>query len=218
MESLYRRHDFPPEIISHAIWLYHRFTLSFRDVEDLLAERGITASYQAIRPWRRKFWTGACPYFAATTRPTRQHLARGRSVHHNPRRTSSSRLHQLPDDSPILAWVQPGAAGFKQYSPETTSSIATLPVWCGISRGARAVRARSATGLEPDRGRLDRRHDHRSSYGAAVRHDQQSDRRRVRPHHSVRFALRILSDLYDQFNIQPGAASAAPLLLQQPVR
>jgi len=35
MGSLYRRHRFPPEIISHAIWLYHRFTLSFRDVEDL---------------------------------------------------------------------------------------------------------------------------------------------------------------------------------------
>ena len=42
MGSLYRRHRFQPEIISHAVWLYHRFTLSFRDVEDLLAERGIT--------------------------------------------------------------------------------------------------------------------------------------------------------------------------------
>ena len=42
MESLYRRHRFPPEVISHAVWLYHRFALSFRDVEDLLAERGIT--------------------------------------------------------------------------------------------------------------------------------------------------------------------------------
>ena len=55
MESLYRRHRFPPEIISHAVWLYHRFTLSFRDVEDLLAERGITVSYEAIRSWCRKF-------------------------------------------------------------------------------------------------------------------------------------------------------------------
>ena len=44
MESLYRRHRFPPEIISHAVWLYHRFTLSFRDAEDLLAERGITSA------------------------------------------------------------------------------------------------------------------------------------------------------------------------------
>ena len=45
----YRRHRFPPEIISHAVWLYHRFCLSFRDVEDLLAERGITVSYETIR-------------------------------------------------------------------------------------------------------------------------------------------------------------------------
>ena len=40
---------FPPEIISHTVWLYHRFGLSFRDVEDLLAERGITVSYETIR-------------------------------------------------------------------------------------------------------------------------------------------------------------------------
>jgi len=58
MESLYRRHRFPPEIISHAVWLYHRFTLSFRDVEDLLAERGIKVSYEAIRSWCRKFGPG----------------------------------------------------------------------------------------------------------------------------------------------------------------
>ena len=51
----YRRHRFPPEIISHAVWLYHRFCLSFRDVEDLLAERGITVSYEAIRLWCGKF-------------------------------------------------------------------------------------------------------------------------------------------------------------------
>ncbi len=55
MKSLYRGHRFPPEIISHAVWLYHRFTLSFRDVEDLLAERGILVSYEAIRYWCQKF-------------------------------------------------------------------------------------------------------------------------------------------------------------------
>ena len=55
MESLYRGHRFPPAIISHAVWLYHRFTLSFRDVEDLLAERGISVSYEGIRYWCRKF-------------------------------------------------------------------------------------------------------------------------------------------------------------------
>ena len=47
----YRGYRFPPAIISHAVWLYHRFGLSFRDVEDLLAERGITVTYEAIRQW-----------------------------------------------------------------------------------------------------------------------------------------------------------------------
>jgi putative transposase len=55
MESIYREHRFPPEIISHAIWLYRRFTLSFRDVEEMLAERGVTVSYEAIRGWCIKF-------------------------------------------------------------------------------------------------------------------------------------------------------------------
>ena len=47
----YRGYRFPPAIISHAVWLYHRFGLSFREVEDLLAERGITVTYEAIRQW-----------------------------------------------------------------------------------------------------------------------------------------------------------------------
>jgi putative transposase len=48
-------HRFPPELISHAVWSYHRFALSHRDVEELLAERGIHVSYEAIRLWCRKF-------------------------------------------------------------------------------------------------------------------------------------------------------------------
>ena len=51
----YHGYRFPPEIISHAVWLYHRFCMSFRDVEDLLAQRGITVSYEAIRLWCIKF-------------------------------------------------------------------------------------------------------------------------------------------------------------------
>src|SRR5438132_2364095 len=51
----YHGYRFPHEIISHAVWLYHRFCLSFRDVEDLLAQRGITVSYETIRQWCRKF-------------------------------------------------------------------------------------------------------------------------------------------------------------------
>ncbi len=53
--SPYRGYRFPPEIISYAVWLYHRFCLSFRDVEELLAERGVTVSYEAVRQWCLKF-------------------------------------------------------------------------------------------------------------------------------------------------------------------
>ena len=45
------RHRFPAEIISHAVWLYHTFCLSFRDVELMLAERGVVVSYETIRRW-----------------------------------------------------------------------------------------------------------------------------------------------------------------------
>ncbi len=51
----YRGYRFPPEIISHAVWLYHRFCLSFRDVEELLAKRGIIVTYESIRLWCLKF-------------------------------------------------------------------------------------------------------------------------------------------------------------------
>ena len=52
MQALsYRGYRFPPVVIQHAVWLYLRFTLSFRDVEDLLAERGIIVSYETIRRW-----------------------------------------------------------------------------------------------------------------------------------------------------------------------
>ena len=51
----YRGYRFPPDIISHAVWLYHRFCLSFRDVEDLLAQRGVTVTYETIRQWCQRF-------------------------------------------------------------------------------------------------------------------------------------------------------------------
>src|SRR5205814_5681610 len=50
-EISYRRHRFPPVIIQHAVWLYLRFTLSYRDVEELLAERGVDISYETVRCW-----------------------------------------------------------------------------------------------------------------------------------------------------------------------
>jgi len=53
--GFYRNHRFPPEIIVPAVWLYHRFSLSFREVEELLAERGVIVSYEAVRLWCLKF-------------------------------------------------------------------------------------------------------------------------------------------------------------------
>jgi putative transposase len=71
----YKRHRFPPAIIRQAVWLYYRFTLSLRDVEDLLAERGICVSYETIRCWTMKFG----PAIAANLRRSR---ARADSVWH----------------------------------------------------------------------------------------------------------------------------------------
>lgn len=51
----YARHRYPIGIISHAVWLYHRFTLSFRDIEEMLAERGVDVTYESIRQWCIKF-------------------------------------------------------------------------------------------------------------------------------------------------------------------
>ncbi len=54
-KNQYKGHRFPPEIIQHAVWLYYRFNLSHRDIEDLLAVRGIVVSYESIRLWCNKF-------------------------------------------------------------------------------------------------------------------------------------------------------------------
>src|ERR1700716_1107556 len=51
----YSRHRFPPVVIQHAVWLYLRFTLSYRDVEELLAQRGLDLSYESVRSWVLKF-------------------------------------------------------------------------------------------------------------------------------------------------------------------
>jgi putative transposase len=51
----FKRHRFPAEVIRHAVWLYFRFTLSFRDVEEMLAQRGIGLSYETVRCWTIKF-------------------------------------------------------------------------------------------------------------------------------------------------------------------
>ena len=66
----YHGYRFPPEIISHAVWLYHLFCLSFRDAEDLLAQRGITVTYETIRQWCHTFG----PTYARRLRRGRGHM------------------------------------------------------------------------------------------------------------------------------------------------
>jgi transposase-like protein len=74
----YRRHRFPPEIIQHAIWLYLRFTLSYRDVEELLAARGLDVSYETVRRWVLKFGPANRATAAPASPSAQQSLAFGR--------------------------------------------------------------------------------------------------------------------------------------------
>ena len=53
--SSYKRHRYPGEIIAHCVWLYYRFPLSFREVEELMLARGVVVSYETIRQWCAKF-------------------------------------------------------------------------------------------------------------------------------------------------------------------
>ena len=69
----YARHRFPADVIRHAVWLYLRFTLSYRDVEDLLAERGLTVSNESIRRWVLKFG----PMIAKNLQKSRRKLTHG---------------------------------------------------------------------------------------------------------------------------------------------
>ncbi len=66
-EITFKRHRFPPDVIRYAVWLYYRFTMSLRDVADLLAERGIDVTYETVRCWANKFG----PAFAANIRRAR---------------------------------------------------------------------------------------------------------------------------------------------------
>jgi putative transposase len=73
----YARHQFPAEIIRHAVWLYLRFTLSYRDVEELLAERGIEVSYESARRWVLKFGPAFAPQPPPAATQAYRHVAPG---------------------------------------------------------------------------------------------------------------------------------------------
>jgi len=84
----YKRHRFPPAIIAHAVWLYFRFPLSLRLVEEMLHERGIVVSYETVRRWAMKFGRDyARPPQAQESEPPR-YLAPRRGRRHRRRRTA----------------------------------------------------------------------------------------------------------------------------------
>ncbi|KUN32953.1 transposase [Streptomyces olivochromogenes] len=58
---LYKGYRFPAEVIAHCVWLYHRFTLSFREVEELMLARGVVVSYETVRQWCAKFGPAYAP-------------------------------------------------------------------------------------------------------------------------------------------------------------
>ena len=71
----YPRHRFPAEIISHAVWLYHVFSLSLRDVELILAERGVVVTHESIRHWCLKFGADFAEEATTATAAARGYLA-----------------------------------------------------------------------------------------------------------------------------------------------
>ncbi len=73
----YRRHRFPAEIISHCVWLYFRFALSFRDIEEIMCERGLTVSYETIREWSLKFGNTFAKKLKQESCSTRRQMASG---------------------------------------------------------------------------------------------------------------------------------------------
>jgi putative transposase len=75
--TTYPGYRFPAEIISHALWLYHLFGLSLREVELILAERGIGVSHESIRQWCLKFWRRHCPEAAPPPAKAGRRLALG---------------------------------------------------------------------------------------------------------------------------------------------
>ena len=116
----YRGYRFPPEIISHAVWLYHRFGVSFRDVEDLLTQRGLTVSYGSDPAVVHQVRCGIRSQAHASTGPAGRHLAPGRGLRHHPgtaalslaRRRSRWRCHRYP--RPVASRLPGGHTLFSQ--------------------------------------------------------------------------------------------------------
>ncbi len=160
----YRGHRFPREIISHSVWLYHRFSLSFRDVEELLAKRGIIVSYETIRQWCRKFGPeyarklkrrqGAAGRCVAPGRGIRQDQGRAalpvasRGPRRGPDRRPGSTISQRPRGRTVLSQAAEGAglhavaAGDGQVEELRHRSSDDHASWITARHGTRTIELR----------------------------------------------------------------------------
>jgi len=139
----YRGFRFPAEIISHAVWLYHCFSLSLREVELILAQRGIVVSYESIRAWGLRFGRGFRQLAQMAPAPARRQMAPGRGIHPDQRQAAlplvggrpARQRARHPDPEPAQreggqALLQEAAEGAAVRSPGDRDGQAAQ-LWCG---------------------------------------------------------------------------------------
>jgi hypothetical protein len=157
MELSYRRHRFPPVVIRHAVWFYLRFTLSYRDVEDLLAERGFDVSYETVRSWVLKF--------------AARKAARSRAVDRYRRTQGRARL--------AVRRASLGGADLRRIAgPRRRSPRPHLHHDCGARRALR----RSPCACRRGKRRRCRSRTHRAPLGRSRREGDAADRSQRHPH------------------------------------
>ena len=102
----FQRHRFPADVIRQAVWLYFRFTLSFRDVEEMLAQRGIDVSYETIRCWHAGVYNTFYTQRQMISRPPLRHLRAGPMRHGQQQPREAARVGQI-----VSRDGQPDSAG-----------------------------------------------------------------------------------------------------------
>ena len=118
-KSLYHRHRFPREIIRHTVWLYYRFCLSYRDVEDLLAERGVNVSYETVRRIEKS--CRAPPMTRLNTRIIERRFHMSRLGSENGKCGASSLFAMLNCSYPYTARCKTSSGSPAIYSKQNTT-------------------------------------------------------------------------------------------------
>jgi hypothetical protein len=133
----YARHQFSAEIIRHAVWLYLRFTLSYRDVEELLAERGIDVSYETVRRWVVKFG----PAFA---RNLRRRRPKPTATWHLDEMVISIQGRRMLRARCWICWSSPSGTGLSRWAfllvKSADTALGRSCTFNGLARSFRPVR------------------------------------------------------------------------------